>query len=43
MNAKQTAFAIIKDDPHLKSGSHLIIKKNLLKYYSSSLKYAKIA
>jgi len=43
MNAKQTAFAIIKDDPHLKDGSNLIIKKNLLKHYSSSLKYAKIA
>jgi ATP-dependent DNA helicase RecG len=43
MNAKQTAFAIIKDDPHLKETSNLIIKKNLLKYYSSSLKYAKIA
>jgi ATP-dependent DNA helicase RecG len=43
MNAKQTAFAIIKEDPRLTHSSNLIIKKNLLKYYSSSLKYAKIA
>jgi ATP-dependent DNA helicase RecG len=43
MNAKQAAFAIIKEDPHLKRNNNLVIKKNLLKYYSTSLKYAKIA
>ena len=43
MNAKKNAFAIIKDDPHLTQSINLIIKKNLLKYYSGSLKYAKIA
>ena len=43
MNAKQTAFAIIKEDPHLIHDNNLIIKKNLLKYYSASFKYAKIA
>ena len=43
MNAKKTAFAIIKEDPHFKSNLNLILKKNLLKYYSASLKYAKIA
>jgi ATP-dependent DNA helicase RecG len=43
MNAKQTAFAIIKEDPHLKHNNNLVIKNNLLKYYSASLKYARIA
>ena len=43
MNAKKTAFAIIKDDPHFRNSSNLILKKNLLKYYSASLKFAKIA
>lgn len=43
MNAKKTAFTIIKEDPHFKHTGNLIIKKNLLKYYSASLKYAKIA
>jgi ATP-dependent DNA helicase RecG len=43
MNAKKVAFKIIKEDPHFRNNSNLIIKKNLLKYYSASLKYAKIA
>jgi ATP-dependent DNA helicase RecG len=43
MNAKKVAFAIIKEDPHFRNNTILIIKKNLLKYYSASLKYAKIA
>jgi ATP-dependent DNA helicase RecG len=43
MNAKKTAFEIIKEDPHLRNSANLIIKKSLLKYYSASLKYAKIA
>jgi ATP-dependent DNA helicase RecG len=43
MNAKKTAFEIIKEDPHFRNNASLIIKKNLLKYYSASLKYAKIA
>jgi ATP-dependent DNA helicase RecG len=43
MRAKKTAFAIIKDDPHFTHTGNLLIKKNLLKYYSASLKYAKIA
>jgi ATP-dependent DNA helicase RecG len=43
MNAKNVAFKIIKEDPHFRNNTNLIIKKNLLKYYSASLKYAKIA
>ena len=43
MNAKKTAFEIIKEDPHFRNNANLILKKNLLKYYSASLKYAKIA
>jgi ATP-dependent DNA helicase RecG len=43
MNAKKSAFEIIKNDPHLNSNKNLIIKKNLLTYYSSNLKYARIA
>ena len=43
MDAKKTAFEIIKDDPRLSLSINLIIKKNLLKYYSAGLKYAKIA
>jgi ATP-dependent DNA helicase RecG len=43
MNAKKVAFAIIKEDPHFRNADNLILKKNLLKYYSASLKYAKIA
>ena len=43
MNAKKTAFTIINEDPRLLHSNNLIIKKNLLKYYSASLKYAKIA
>jgi ATP-dependent DNA helicase RecG len=43
MTAKKTAFEIIKDDPRLSHSINLVIKKNLLKYYSASLKYAKIA
>jgi ATP-dependent DNA helicase RecG len=43
MSAKKTAFEIIKEDPHFTNVGNLLIKKNLLKYYSASLKYAKIA
>jgi ATP-dependent DNA helicase RecG len=43
MNAKKIAFAIIKEDPHFTNNKNLILKKNLLTHYSSSLKYAKIA
>jgi ATP-dependent DNA helicase RecG len=43
MEAKQAAFKIIEDDPHLQKSSHAIIKRNLLEHYQHSLKYAKIA
>jgi ATP-dependent DNA helicase RecG len=43
MSAKKIAFAIIKDDPRLANNKNLILKKNLIRHYSASLKYAKIA
>jgi ATP-dependent DNA helicase RecG len=43
MNAKKIAFAIINDDPRISNNKNLILKKNLIRHYSSSLKYAKIA
>jgi ATP-dependent DNA helicase RecG len=43
MNAKIIAFAIIKEDPHLTNNKNIILKKNLIRHYSASFKYAKIA
>ena len=41
--AKAKAFKLIEDDPNLKTASGEVIRKNLLLYYSDSLRYAKIA
>jgi len=41
--AKEEAFNIIKQDPHLKDEKHSSLRINLIKNYSKSLKYAKIA
>ncbi|MDR3610928.1 MAG: ATP-dependent DNA helicase RecG [Ignavibacteriaceae bacterium] len=43
MDAKKSAFEIIKSDPHLLLNNHLVIKNALLNYYKENLKYAKIA
>jgi ATP-dependent DNA helicase RecG len=40
--AKQEAFAVIENDPHLRSESNQIIRKNLIAAYSDNLRYAKI-
>jgi ATP-dependent DNA helicase RecG len=41
--AKEEAFNIIQQDPHLKDEKHSSLRINLIKNYSKSLKYAKIA
>ena len=41
--AKQSAFKLIKNDPELKKNFSAIIRRNLIKYYSDNLSYAKIA
>jgi ATP-dependent DNA helicase RecG len=43
VNAKQEAFNIIQNDPHLLTTSNLVVRKNLLTHYSNNLQYAKIA
>lgn len=43
INAKNEAFIIIENDPHLEHSSNQIIKNNLLQHYRNNLKYASIA
>ncbi|MFO7446754.1 MAG: ATP-dependent DNA helicase RecG [Ignavibacteriaceae bacterium] len=43
LTAKEEAFNIIDNDPHLKQQDNLVIRKNLTDHYSDNLKYAKIA
>jgi ATP-dependent DNA helicase RecG len=43
LEAKQTAFELIKNDPNLKNNFSGIIRENLIKHYSQNLSYAKIA
>jgi ATP-dependent DNA helicase RecG len=43
LEAKQSAFNLIESDPHLEKNFSAHIKKNLIKYYSENLSYAKIA
>jgi ATP-dependent DNA helicase RecG len=43
LEAKEEAFKIIDEDPHLKINSHQLIKKILTSYYKENLKYADIA
>lgn len=40
---KNIAFDLINKDPSLESESNLVIRNNLIKYYSDNLQYAKIA
>lgn len=42
-SAKASAFTIINEDPHLQSAEYSLLRENLLKYYSHSLEYARIA
>ena len=43
LEAKQSAFKLIENDPHLEKKFSELIRKNLIKYYSQNLSYAKIA
>ncbi len=43
LEAKQSAFELIKNDPHLEKKFSSVIRKNLIKHYSENLSYAKIA
>jgi ATP-dependent DNA helicase RecG len=43
INAKEEAFSIIQNDPHLEHQSNQVIKNNLLQHYRNNLKYASIA
>ncbi len=43
IKGKKAAFNLIESDPHLTGEQSIIVKNNLLKYYSHNLKYAKIA
>ncbi len=43
IKAKKAAFDLIQNDPHLGSPIYSPVKENLIKHYSHSLKYAKIA
>jgi ATP-dependent DNA helicase RecG len=40
---KNLAFDLINKDPSLESENNLVIRNNLIKYYSDNLQYAKIA
>jgi len=42
-DAKQHAFILIDEDPHLKLEKNFPVRKNLVNHYSDNLKYAKIA
>ncbi len=43
VDAKETAFKIIQDDPHLTDKSNSVIRKNLTEHYKDNLKFANIA
>lgn len=43
VEAKQSAFELIENDPRLEKKFNAVIKKNLLQNYSGNLSYAKIA
>ncbi len=43
LEAKQSAFELIKKDPHLEKIFSAVIRANLIKHYSENLYYAKIA
>ncbi len=43
IKAKEAAFKLIEDDPHLTKTANQLIKKNLIDHFSDNLRYAKIA
>ncbi len=43
LKAKEEAFSIVENDPHLKDQSNQVVRKNLIEHYSNRLRYAKIA
>ena len=43
LEAKQSGFELIKNDPNLKNNFSAVIRENLIKHYSKNLSYAKIA
>jgi ATP-dependent DNA helicase RecG len=43
LEAKQSAFKLIENDPKLENNFSALIRKNLIKHYSENLSYAKIA
>ena len=43
LEAKQSAFKLIENDPNLKNNFSAVIRENLIKHYSENLSYAKIA
>ncbi|MBK7631462.1 MAG: ATP-dependent DNA helicase RecG [Ignavibacteriales bacterium] len=43
LEAKESAFELIKNDPNLKNNFSVVIRENLIKYYSENLSYAQIA
>jgi ATP-dependent DNA helicase RecG len=43
VEAKQSAFELIENDPRLEKKNNAIVRKNLLQNYSDNLSYAKIA
>jgi ATP-dependent DNA helicase RecG len=43
IKAKQVAFMLIDDDPHLTKAENQVVRKNLTEHYSDNLKFAKIA
>ncbi|HVO75518.1 MAG TPA: helicase-related protein, partial [Ignavibacteriaceae bacterium] len=43
IEAKNAAFKLIEEDPHMQFPSNICIRKNLLEHYSDNLKYATVA
>ena len=43
IKAKQAAFKLVEDDPHLTKPANKVVRKNLIEHYSDNLRYAKIA
>jgi ATP-dependent DNA helicase RecG len=43
IKAKEAAFAVIEDDPHLAKEKNKTIRKNIIEHYSQNINYAKIA
>jgi ATP-dependent DNA helicase RecG len=43
IKAKQAAFKLVEEDPHLTKPANKVVRKNLIEHYSNNLRYAKIA